>query len=54
VAAGYTALDKPDTWRTIVESYVDAGATWWMERFHGDRGSLDHTRERLRAGPPRV
>jgi alkanesulfonate monooxygenase SsuD/methylene tetrahydromethanopterin reductase-like flavin-dependent oxidoreductase (luciferase family) len=54
VAAGYTALDKPDTWRTIVEAYVNAGATWWMERFHGDRGSLDHTRERLRAGPPRI
>jgi alkanesulfonate monooxygenase SsuD/methylene tetrahydromethanopterin reductase-like flavin-dependent oxidoreductase (luciferase family) len=54
VAAGYTPMGASNSWRPIVESYVDAGATWWIERFHADRGPLDHTRERLRAGPPRL
>jgi hypothetical protein len=31
-----------------------ATASWWIERFHGDRGPLQLTRERLRAGPPRA
>jgi alkanesulfonate monooxygenase SsuD/methylene tetrahydromethanopterin reductase-like flavin-dependent oxidoreductase (luciferase family) len=54
VAAGYTPMRASSSRRPIVESYVDAGATWWIERFHADRGPLDHTRERLRAGPPRI
>jgi alkanesulfonate monooxygenase SsuD/methylene tetrahydromethanopterin reductase-like flavin-dependent oxidoreductase (luciferase family) len=53
VAPGYTSLRAPHTWGSTVKSYADAGATWWIERFHGDRGDLAHTRERLRAGPPR-
>ena len=54
VAAGYTPAGVADNWRPIVGAYVEAGATWWIERFHADRGPLDHTRERLRAGPPRL
>jgi alkanesulfonate monooxygenase SsuD/methylene tetrahydromethanopterin reductase-like flavin-dependent oxidoreductase (luciferase family) len=54
LAAGYTPLREPGTWRAIVESYVDAGATWWIERFHPGRGPLDRTRDRLRAGPPQI
>jgi hypothetical protein len=54
VTAGYTSLAQPETWGSIVRPYVEAGATWWIERFHADRGPLDDTRERLRAGPPRI
>lgn len=53
-AAGYTPLRDSVARRSIVEPYIEAGATWWVERFHGDRGPLRHTRERLREGPPRV
>jgi alkanesulfonate monooxygenase SsuD/methylene tetrahydromethanopterin reductase-like flavin-dependent oxidoreductase (luciferase family) len=53
VAAGYTPLQE-SRGREIVESYVEVGATWWVERFHNDRGRLDDTRARLGAGPPRI
>ena len=53
LAGGDTPASDPRAARAIVQPYVKAGATWWIERFHGDRGPLSHTRERLRAGPPR-
>jgi hypothetical protein len=53
LAGGDTPGRDPRAARAIVEPYVEAGATWWIERFHGDRGPLKVTRERLRAGPPR-
>jgi probable F420-dependent oxidoreductase len=53
LAGGDTPARDPRAARAIVEPYVEAGATWWIERFHGDRGPLRLTRERLRAGPPR-
>jgi alkanesulfonate monooxygenase SsuD/methylene tetrahydromethanopterin reductase-like flavin-dependent oxidoreductase (luciferase family) len=53
LAGGDTPARDPRAARAIVEPYVEAGATWWIERFHGDRGPLPVTRERLRAGPPR-
>jgi alkanesulfonate monooxygenase SsuD/methylene tetrahydromethanopterin reductase-like flavin-dependent oxidoreductase (luciferase family) len=53
IAGGDTPVDDPSAARAIVEPYAQAGATWWIERFHGTRGPLRHTRERLRAGPPR-
>lgn len=34
-------------------AYAEAGATWWMERFHPARGSVDEARRRIAAGPPR-
>jgi alkanesulfonate monooxygenase SsuD/methylene tetrahydromethanopterin reductase-like flavin-dependent oxidoreductase (luciferase family) len=37
----------------IARSYADAGATWWMERFHPSRGSVDDARRRIADGPPR-
>jgi alkanesulfonate monooxygenase SsuD/methylene tetrahydromethanopterin reductase-like flavin-dependent oxidoreductase (luciferase family) len=52
--AGYTVPGDESSWRSVVEPYVDAGATWWIERFHAGRGPVDLTRERLRQGPPRV
>jgi probable F420-dependent oxidoreductase len=53
LAGGDTSARDPRAARSTVEPYVEAGATWWIERFHGDRGPLQLTRERLRAGPPR-
>lgn len=37
----------------ITRSYADAGATWWLERFHPARGSLEDARRRIVAGPAR-
>jgi alkanesulfonate monooxygenase SsuD/methylene tetrahydromethanopterin reductase-like flavin-dependent oxidoreductase (luciferase family) len=54
LASGHTPAGDRRAARTIVEPYFQAGATWWIERFHGDRGPLEVTRERLRAGPPRA
>ncbi len=36
-----------------VTPYADAGATWWLEHLHGQRGTLDQLVERIRSGPPR-
>ncbi len=52
--AGYTPPGDSAAGRAVVEPYVEAGATWWIERFHSGRGSLEFTRERLREGPPRL
>jgi alkanesulfonate monooxygenase SsuD/methylene tetrahydromethanopterin reductase-like flavin-dependent oxidoreductase (luciferase family) len=52
--AGYTPPGDSAAARAVVEPYVEAGATWWIERFHAGRGPLDFTRERLRQGPPRL
>jgi alkanesulfonate monooxygenase SsuD/methylene tetrahydromethanopterin reductase-like flavin-dependent oxidoreductase (luciferase family) len=54
LAAGYTPVDHSGAVRAIVEPYVEAGATWWIERFHPGRGPLQDTRDRLQAGPPRI
>lgn len=53
VLAGGDTPAESGAARAIVEPYVEAGATWWIERFHGSRGPLTVTRDRLRAGPPR-
>lgn len=35
-----------------VESWRNAGATWWMEDIHGLRAEVKELRERIAAGPP--
>lgn len=37
----------------ITRRYADAGATWWLERFHPARGSVDDARRRIADGPAR-
>lgn len=37
----------------ITGSYAEAGATWWMERFHPARGSVEDAHRRIAAGPAR-
>ena len=34
-------------------AYAEAGATWWMERFHPARCSVEDARRRIAAGPAR-
>jgi alkanesulfonate monooxygenase SsuD/methylene tetrahydromethanopterin reductase-like flavin-dependent oxidoreductase (luciferase family) len=51
LAAGYTDHASPA--QETVAEYEEAGATWWIERFHAGRGPLEWTRERVREGPPR-
>jgi alkanesulfonate monooxygenase SsuD/methylene tetrahydromethanopterin reductase-like flavin-dependent oxidoreductase (luciferase family) len=34
-------------------AYAEAGATWWMERFHPARGTVEDARRRIAAGPAR-
>ncbi len=52
VALGVTSAGRADTDRVVATRA--AGATWWLERVHGDRGSFEEMRERVRQGPPRV
>jgi probable F420-dependent oxidoreductase len=54
LAAGYTDQAGSATARETVAAYEEAGATWWIERFHAGRGPLEWTRERVREGPPKV
>jgi alkanesulfonate monooxygenase SsuD/methylene tetrahydromethanopterin reductase-like flavin-dependent oxidoreductase (luciferase family) len=52
VAAGLT--DGPDAeGAALTRSYAEAGATWWLERFHPSRGSVEDARRRIVAGPAR-
>lgn len=45
--AGYS---QPED-RALIESYAEAGATWWLESIHGRRGSLEEMLARVEAGP---
>lgn len=47
--SGYSAADGTQ----IVESYRQAGATWWLESIHDLRGDLQTMAERIEAGPPK-
>jgi alkanesulfonate monooxygenase SsuD/methylene tetrahydromethanopterin reductase-like flavin-dependent oxidoreductase (luciferase family) len=50
VTAGLT--DGPDAaGLATTQAYAEAGATWWLERFHPDRGSIADARRRIMAGP---
>jgi hypothetical protein len=52
VAAGFT--DGPDDeGAAITRAHANAGATWWLERFHPNRGSVEDARRRIVAGPAR-
>jgi hypothetical protein len=48
VAGGTTPGGNRKRAAKIVRSFVDAGATWWLE------GPFSKVRERLKQGPPRV
>ncbi|MFN8611666.1 MAG: LLM class flavin-dependent oxidoreductase [Vulcanimicrobiota bacterium] len=52
VAGAWTGLDRARD-RDLVESYREAGVTWWLEPLEPWRASLAELRRRLQAGPPR-
>ena len=52
VVGGQTPSD-PEQAASIVQPYIDSGATWWSEELSGWRGSLEDMRVRICAGPPR-
>jgi hypothetical protein len=52
VVHGVTSGAPNDTNR-VVAAHA-AGATWWLERLHGERGSFEQMQERERQGPPRL
>ena len=52
VAAGLTP--GPDAeGAAITNAYAQAGATWWLERFHPSRGSVTDAQRRIAMGPAR-
>jgi alkanesulfonate monooxygenase SsuD/methylene tetrahydromethanopterin reductase-like flavin-dependent oxidoreductase (luciferase family) len=42
-----------DSGRGEPSAYARAGATWWLENLHDDRGDVAAVRALVRAGPPR-
>ncbi len=52
VFAGETPADF-EKGAQMVQPYVSAGVTWWLEGIWTERGSYEEMRERIRLGPPR-
>ena len=52
VISGATSGSDASKDREIVESWDQAGATWFLEDINGMRAELGELRERIRAGPP--
>jgi probable F420-dependent oxidoreductase len=46
IVQGYSDRTNPD-------AYARAGATWWLDSLHDQRGDFDAMLRRVRAGPPR-
>lgn len=54
VISGLTPGDDPAQASEIVASYVEAGATWWIEALPELLTPLEVVRARIRQGPPRL
>ena len=54
VAAGGETPSDPVKGVEIVQPYLEAGATWWIETINDTVGSFEKTQERIRNGPPRA
>jgi alkanesulfonate monooxygenase SsuD/methylene tetrahydromethanopterin reductase-like flavin-dependent oxidoreductase (luciferase family) len=53
VASGITHGMPIEDISSKLQSYQDAGATWWLEWLNcGQPGTLEQVREQIRAGPP--
>jgi alkanesulfonate monooxygenase SsuD/methylene tetrahydromethanopterin reductase-like flavin-dependent oxidoreductase (luciferase family) len=50
---GITPSD-PAQGAEIVQPYIDAGATWWVEAINQWVGPLEEMKERIRSGPPKL
>jgi hypothetical protein len=53
VIGGYTEFNRSYA-TDRVKLYHEAGATWWLERLHPDRGDLAKNLRRIEQGPPNV
>ncbi|MFW9788124.1 MAG: LLM class flavin-dependent oxidoreductase [Candidatus Thorarchaeota archaeon] len=52
VVSGETSGTDSEKDRKKIESWLQVGATWFLEDIHGLRAEVDELRERIRAGPP--
>jgi alkanesulfonate monooxygenase SsuD/methylene tetrahydromethanopterin reductase-like flavin-dependent oxidoreductase (luciferase family) len=51
---GTTSSKDRATVKKLMASFVEAGATWWLEALYLQRDSIGELRERIRQGPPQV
>jgi alkanesulfonate monooxygenase SsuD/methylene tetrahydromethanopterin reductase-like flavin-dependent oxidoreductase (luciferase family) len=54
LASGATGGEERGAGPDEVAALEAAGATWWFERLHDDRGPFEQMRERVQRGPPRL
>lgn len=54
VISGETTGTDSTKDRERVESWIQTGATWFLEDIHGLRAEIDVLRERIRAGPTEI
>lgn len=54
VISGETTGTDSTKDRERVESWIQTGATWFLEDIHGLRAEIDVLRERIRAGPAEI
>ncbi|MHA1949456.1 MAG: LLM class flavin-dependent oxidoreductase [Candidatus Thorarchaeota archaeon] len=54
VVAGATTGTDSKKDKSTIESWIQAGATWFLEDINGMRAGIDELRERIKAGPPEV
>ncbi len=52
VICGETTGTDEDKDRAVLQPWVKAGITWWLEDIHDLRATMDSLRDRIRAGPP--
>jgi alkanesulfonate monooxygenase SsuD/methylene tetrahydromethanopterin reductase-like flavin-dependent oxidoreductase (luciferase family) len=54
VVSGETSGKDSTKDREKVESWIQTGATWFLEDIHGLRAEMPELRERIRSGPPQA
>jgi alkanesulfonate monooxygenase SsuD/methylene tetrahydromethanopterin reductase-like flavin-dependent oxidoreductase (luciferase family) len=52
-AEGFDVVVQGDSDRTNPDEYSQAGATWWLDSIHDQRGDFDAMLRRVGEGPPR-
>jgi alkanesulfonate monooxygenase SsuD/methylene tetrahydromethanopterin reductase-like flavin-dependent oxidoreductase (luciferase family) len=48
----FAGVTEATTAATMIQPYLQAGATWWLEGIWVERGSVQAMRERIQQGPP--
>jgi hypothetical protein len=55
VIEGETKIESREDWDNIIEPWIDAGATWWLESMWGymdHKNAEDELLRRVQLGPP--